>query len=133
MQKVRITEKKLINIIKQVLKESNEDYKYCLIDHEGYYFIPNVDAYMQHIIDAEVLIPSYRLHLVNLEATKAKKEMQDMGLDEYDYPEGIDYVIDCGENLLTVFETVIEQEHGERALNLVKDDALKKGENMSDL
>jgi len=130
MRKVRISEKKLINIIKRVLKESDEDYEYCLIDHEGYYFIPDVDAYIKHIIDAEVLIPSYRLHLVNLEATKAKREMQDMDLDKYDYPEGIDHVIECGERLLNVFETVIEQEHGEAGLNLVKRDALTKGETL---
>lgn len=130
MKKIRITEKELITVIKRILKESEEEFKYCLIDEDGYYFVPDVDLYIQYISDANVLIPSYRKHLVHLEATKAKREIQGMGLDEFDYPEGIDYVIECGENLLNVFETVIGEEHGETGLNLVKNDALKKAEDL---
>jgi hypothetical protein len=133
MKRIRITEKDLIKLVKRVIKETENDYEYCLIDDEGYYFVPSADNFIKYLIDNESLIPFYRKHLINLEATKAKKEMQDMGLDEYDYPEGIETIIDCGENLLKVFETAIEAEHGERALNLVKDDALKKAEDMSDL
>lgn len=103
---------------KKELRESGDTY--YLIDNQGYYSIPNIDSLLDTLEEKEQLPMFYKMHFVNLAATEAKKEMQDMSVDQYDYPEGIETVIEGGQNFLAALENRIRQVYGNGAIEQLR-------------
>lgn len=105
---------------KKELRESDDKHDYYLIDNQGYYSIPNIDSLLDTLEEKEQLPMFYKMHFVNLAATEAKKEMQDMDMDQYDYPEGIETVIEGGQNFLAALENRISKVYGKGAIEQLR-------------
>lgn len=100
--------------ISEDLGKSND---YYLIDNEGYYSIPDIDSLLDTLEEKNQLPMFYKMHYVNLSATEAKKEMQDLGIDQYDYPEGIEFVIQGGKSFLKALSQRIKAVYGDGAID----------------
>lgn len=114
----------LRSLIRSILLESAPFHGHYLIDHEGYYSIPDVSSMLDTIQSKGQLPMFYKMHYVNLAGTEAKKELQDAGIEYYDYPEGIENVIEGGKRFLELLSDRIRSVYGPRAIdqlnNMVK-------------
>lgn len=116
----------LRHIIRSIIKENWEP-KYYFLDNEGYYAVPDPGKFINAIEKEGQLFQFWQMHYANLEMTKAKKAMEDAGLEQYDYPEGIDKIIRGGDTILGRMEMAITNRLGipQSHLDAMKRDILR--------
>ncbi len=115
--------KKARHIVKRILIESIYDDVYYIDDKE-YYSVEDTDELINSLIETGDLKNFFLMHIIGLELTKQKAEIEALGIEEYDFPEGIDNVINGGKILLKAFEQAMLKVHGKHNTEIIKNKAL---------
>lgn len=89
-----------------ILRESVSTQLY-LLEPEDYSIVPDVDRFIEAIKDSGHLAMFFQMQVIGIAVTEAKAEIEKSGLDQYDYPEGIDEVIKGGKSLLVYLEKAL--------------------------
>lgn len=120
----------LRSIVRDIVENVTQHYYF--LDHEGYYLVPDPSRFIESLISKEALVKFFQVHLANLEATRAKAEMEKMGLDKYDYPEGIDKVIRGANTLMNLMERALISRLGasQEMVDDLKNVTLKNGHDL---